>query len=552
MRLEFFQQVYPERLKKVPNGDWGNGPMQLIGAAVERSVAIKVLRSTIIAGFVVAAVLLPRPLHAEPISTPVENQTPPVETVNPTSPLVQETAIFSIPPGTTITSSNWEQYKQFFTEGEIGLWQGRWFWKMPADVQINVGPTKVFPLPEPFVELSEKYGDQTQLVRMSDGRWQLKNYAAGMPFPVPREPNMGLKILANLNYRIAPHLVAGFSDSGTVGRICEIDRYGSTSCVHVDYDFRQMAYNWEPGVPRVEPDSGAAWLGEWVQAEEPEQLRYTADLVLQWQDNLRPEGHYAFIPALRRSMRLSDTSHCEPLLSSTDRPRDDSERGWGGRASEFGHSYDTARGWFEPVMGMVPNSITSNNYFGGVPTTSPQQLSVMHGAWNGGIGDFDVTSVKRQKLLALTQLTAQYGKFPDSYDMPLGWARPSWGTWELRNVWVIEVHPIPLIARCQRKRMIYVDTSLSAPLAEDLYDDNMNLSKVMVLSSQPSAVPGFGMQTWAGGGILQLWDVQSAHALMSLTTDERGRNWSIDSAVKPQYNSISEFQSPGGLMELMR
>jgi hypothetical protein len=176
----------------------------------------------------------------------------------------------------------------------------------------------------------------------------------------------------------------------------------------------------------------------------------------------------------------------------------------------------------------------------------------MHGAWNGGIGDYDVTSVKRQKLLALTQLSSAYGKFPDNYDMPLGWAKPSWGTWELRNVWVIEVHPIPLIARCPRKRVIYVDVSLSVPLAEDLYDDSMNLSKVMVLSSQPLPVAEYGMQTWAGGGILQLWDIRGAHAIMSLTADERGRTWSIDGAVKPQYNSIRDFQSPGGMMELMR
>jgi uncharacterized protein DUF1329 len=312
-----------------------------------------------------------------------------------------------------------------------------------------------------------------------------------------------------------------------------------------------MAYNWEPGVPRVEPGSGEAWLGEWVQAEEPEQLRYSADLVLLWQDNLRPEGHYAFIPALRRSMRLTDTSHCEPLLSSSDRPHNDLERAWNGRLSDFDRDHDAAPGWFEPVSGMMPNAL-SNNFFPQTTTTSPQQLSIMHGAWNGGIGDFDVTSVKRQQLLALTQLSTEYGKFPDSYDMPLGWALPSWGTWELRSVWVIEVHPIPLIARCHRKRIIYVDISLSAPLAEDLYDDNLNLSKVMVLSSQPRLVPGYGMQTWAGGGILQLWDVRSAHAYMSLTTDERGRTWSIDSEVKPQYNSISEFQSPAGLMELMR
>jgi hypothetical protein len=316
-------------------------------------------QSMIIAGLVAAAVGLPRLINAVPPPEQMENPTAALGAVTSAEPTLAEIETPSILPGTTITKSNWMQYKSFLTEGEIGLWEGRWLWKMPDDVQINVGPTKVYPLPEPFVQLTEKYGDQTRLVRLADGRWQLKNYVAGIPFPIPREPSMGVKILANLNYRIALHLVAGFSDSGTVGRICEIDGYGSTSCWQVDYDFRQMAYNWEPGVPRVEPGSGGAWLGEWVQAEEPEQLRYTADLILLWQDNLRPEGHYAFIPALRRAMRLSDTSHCEPLLSSRDRPHNDSEMGWGGRMSDFERDDEAALGWLKPVSGSVPNELSN-------------------------------------------------------------------------------------------------------------------------------------------------------------------------------------------------
>src|ERR1700722_10200773 len=99
---------------------------------------------------------------------------------------------------------------------------------------------------------------------------------------------------------------------------------------------------------------------------------------------------------------------------------------------------------------------------------------------------------------------------------------------------------------------MYVDTSIYLPLAEDLYDTKGEFSKVMVLSPEPAVVPGFGMQTWAGGGIIQLWDVQNDHALMNFTADERGRNQTIDSAVKPRYDNIHEFQSAAGIMHLMR
>jgi len=45
----------------------------------------------------------------------------------------------SIPPGTPITMQNWQQYQQFMPDGMVALFQGKYFWKMPADVKIDVG-----------------------------------------------------------------------------------------------------------------------------------------------------------------------------------------------------------------------------------------------------------------------------------------------------------------------------------------------------------------------------------------------------------------------------
>ena len=46
-----------------------------------------------------------------------------------------------IPVGTVINMSNWQQYKDVMPLGMIKLFQGQYGWKMPADVQIPVGPT---------------------------------------------------------------------------------------------------------------------------------------------------------------------------------------------------------------------------------------------------------------------------------------------------------------------------------------------------------------------------------------------------------------------------
>jgi hypothetical protein len=48
-----------------------------------------------------------------------------------------------IPIGTTITMANWQQYQQFMPLGMIKLFEGRYGWKMPSDVQITVGPSHV-------------------------------------------------------------------------------------------------------------------------------------------------------------------------------------------------------------------------------------------------------------------------------------------------------------------------------------------------------------------------------------------------------------------------
>jgi hypothetical protein len=414
--------------------------------------------------------LVARPLFAQPAQSPPQTA-------------AQSSA--TIPPGTVITTANWTQYKQFFSDGEIYLWQGTDFWKMPPDVRIEVGPTTVYPLPAPFVEATEKYGGQTRLEKQSDGRWKLLDYVAGVPFPTPEEPNKGLKILVNVNYRILPHLIAGFSDSGTPMSACNVDRFSNVICFRLDYDIRQMAYNWEPGVQR----------------EEPEQYRYATNLIVLWQDGFRPEESYVYIPVLRRMMRQSDASHCASAQPFGDLTWDDLNTGW-----------------------------------------------------NGGTADFNADFVKRMKLLALTQMNSDDGAFPQNYDMPLGWAKPSWGRWELRDVWVINVRPIPMIAPryCYGQRVMYADASTYAPLAEELYDARMQLEKISILSQTPAVVPGYGMQTWGGGLLHQLWSLEGQHAAFIFTADQQDRNWTIYSAVKPQYDDIRRYQSPGGVMSLAR
>jgi hypothetical protein len=113
-------------------------------------------------------------------------------------------AACTVAPGTVIKPANWQQYKDCFTDGERVLWNGNEFWKMPDDVEIHVGPQHQWDLPKPYIEATEKYGGQTQLVKQPDGTMKLRNYVAGTPFPNPRGPDKGTQIMANVTYRMGP------------------------------------------------------------------------------------------------------------------------------------------------------------------------------------------------------------------------------------------------------------------------------------------------------------------------------------------------------------
>src|ERR1700757_4004865 len=66
-------------------------------------------------------------------------------------------------PGTVIQQSNWQKYKDCFSEGVQYFWGGDGFGKMPDAVGIQVGQPHHWELPKPYVEATEKYGSQTRL-----------------------------------------------------------------------------------------------------------------------------------------------------------------------------------------------------------------------------------------------------------------------------------------------------------------------------------------------------------------------------------------------------
>jgi hypothetical protein len=154
-----------------------------------------------------------------------------------------DSAATTIAPGTVITMANWTQYRGFMSDGMATLFEGKYFWKMPPDIRIEVAPTDLHPLPRNYLAATEKYAPEVKIVELPDGGLTLKDYMGGIPFPNPQEPHKGWKVLVNLWFRYAPYLVVDRYAPG-----CSIDRAGNLSCERADLVNRQLSYNTDRGL----------------------------------------------------------------------------------------------------------------------------------------------------------------------------------------------------------------------------------------------------------------------------------------------------------------
>jgi hypothetical protein len=426
--------------------------------------------------------------------------------------LAQTTNQGIIPVGTRITTKNWQQYRQFMPVGMIGFFEGRYFWKMPDDVEMDVGPTVIHSLSRSYVDASERYDNHAHVVHMPDGRMNIDNYVAGMPFPTPQQPDKGYKILANLWFPDQPYLQVMAPDTG-LASLCTMDRFGNQACTRMAAVYRQLAYNNNPMASNIEPQAGGAWYTEWLMVEQPidilqigtgqERSRYSVDLTIFWQDNGRSADNYVYIPSLRRSVRFSGSARCTPLFGS-DILHDDQRGGYNGGISLFNAEYDGER-----------------------------------------------------KILAITDLTNADGAWPSEFDQPLGWAKPSWGAWSLRDVYVIDVRRIASQHRgyCYGSRVMYVDKQFMHQLWEEIYDADLNLWKIVRIHLHPAETePAGGVVPLDGSSIETYWDIRNGHLTHLFTAGRDGKTdgMTYNQKAPKEYDNISKYSTPGGLMQIMR
>lgn len=398
----------------------------------------------------------------------------------------------TIPAGTKITTANWQQYKQFMTIWMQAAYQGQYHWYVVAgkpEYIVEVAPATHYPLPAKFVENTAKYGGQTELKPLPSGGYTWSGYVAGLAFPNPTEPNLGVKILYNSWAGFAP-MISHWSDVAF-----SMDRYGNIAVGRGNSTFYRLSHLSEPGQPVDLPFANGLFYSSRFMSDFPEQVKYFTELTLQRDDPTKVVEVYAFLPSLRRVLRLSGAARCAPIAGS-DFIQEDND--------SLPANYDVS------VLG------------------------------------------KKKVLMPIADPVMAYD--PNSYVQPSGgfpgWMKPTTGKWELRNFYVLDLKWIRARGPfCNSHRVIYVDTETwGRPLVGEFYDNDGKFWKANWSVASPIDFRGqHTLIVPPSICALMGMDFQNGHETLTVESPS-----TVDDAVPGEFKDIETMTSPGGLARIMK
>jgi Protein of unknown function (DUF1329) len=408
----------------------------------------------------------------------------------------------SIPIGTRITIQNWQNYQKFMSLGLRSLMSQKYFWKVPADAVLEVAPTVKIGLPRKYREDTEKYHNQTKLIQKGEG-YTIGGYVAGTPFPDidPKDPLAGVKLIYDNYYNYIPYRV--FSEAGPKNGAgwSSVDRYSNKTYSYVYEIYFKFKHLSDPGMGVDAPDQqGDIFLSQNNVVWQPEQSKYTNDLLIFYDDPARDPEVYVFVPALRRSLRLSSAARCAPLLGG-DYVADDSREG----------------------------------------------LNIQPPIFQGKL-----LGIKRVLEIAHAD-PAGYQNY-NNYFSPVTFPKPGVGKWELRDAYVVDIVRIPSMQRgyCYAHRIVFLDKETLEPIDVDLYDNSGNFWKGILNIYYPTPLPGspgdFVTALGGPGNICStLWDIQNNHITFAIMYNSK-----IDNEMPDQYKDSSRWGTPAGMSQVLQ
>jgi hypothetical protein len=207
-------------------------------------------------------------------------------------------------PGDVIDASNVEQYKDYFPPYLIMYIKNGGGFIDP--LKIKVKETEKYTAPESFMKLSQANKDKFSI----DAQGNIQgDYQAGTPFPDPKEPNLAEKVMWNYYYRwrgddfYYPYPGWTYVSRRKGGTITSS---GGTNVYH--YFMNRSAVDPKPVVSHPQNLFLAYTLNTITGFNKG--FEY---LVWRYKDPTKPDDMWAYIPTLRRTLRMVSTERANPI-----------------------------------------------------------------------------------------------------------------------------------------------------------------------------------------------------------------------------------------------
>ncbi|HKD65478.1 MAG TPA: DUF1329 domain-containing protein [Candidatus Binataceae bacterium] len=398
----------------------------------------------------------------------------------------------TIPVGTKITLQNWQKYKDYMPQGLQTVLAGTTVWKVPADAVMEVGPPVDYPLPKSWYDASEKYKNQTKLVKLDTGGYTLQGYQAGIPFTDYSGPDAAYKILYDLYYHYGG-VIAHYESTSY-----EIDRYLNTANNLSFQVFLQFTHISDPGFPGYAREMPGYFSSYYNELEEPEQSKYTTPLELIFDDPQKLPEFYVFLPSLRRALRLSSSARCAPYA---------------------GGDY------------------VGDDIYAGVPLP---------------VGWFQAKYLGKKKMLMFRPNPSNTEQFDikNYYYPPLLFPKPTIGKWQVFDAVMIDISRVPgeSAGYCYANRRVYADPRTWNIMWIDLFDQQNKFWKVMGWLESPEPVPEGGYVPNIRG-VNWMVDFQNSHASFALVGKD---TFQVNQQVPKQFYDVTRYGSPAGLQKIMK
>jgi hypothetical protein len=398
----------------------------------------------------------------------------------------------TITPGTKITLQNWTQYRRFMPVGMQALFSGKYPWKAGSgpEYTIEVGPTASIPLSRKYLADTEKYSSGVRLKKVSTGGYTIENYVAGIPFPNPTEPEIGIKLMYDTWFPYSPFVFEMLFITTS------IDRFRNSSTSTSDAVIWRLNHISDEGMP-VSKYAPGYLEADRFETLEPQQYKYTTQLSLQPDDPARVQESYIFDPSIRRSIRMSTSARCSAMTGS-DFVQDDNGSGFFFKAVDFTAKYLGLRRVLA-VVHLNPAGLTPQGYQSG-------------------------------------------GTLP-------GWPRPQAGQWQLRDVYVIDVTPLPSAGDyCYSHKVGYLDKQTYALTWVEMYGRDSNLEKVWPIFQSPRRI-GTGEEVMIPeANSSTMYNLKNDHATVALQASPVR----VDGDAPADLQDASVAASSGGLGQIMK